>query len=95
MTSDKNPEEWDHGATVLTFDDLSGKAPEPEIEKDLSPVEILNFAKICLAWCVIVFLLSGILFGINKDFKDFFEKSSTVIPPIVTMILGFYFGKKS
>lgn len=94
MSVDNKHEEWDHQAQFV-FNDLSDKPPEPEVKNDLTPKEILNFAKICLAWCVLVFCFSGLLFGLNENYKDFFEKSSTVIPPIVTMILGFYFGKKS
>jgi len=90
VTDEGKFEDWDWEAEKVKAIDLSDDAPSPKRE-DITPKDLLDFAKVCLFWSMFVFCLSGILRGFSSDFSEFFEKSSTVVPPIITLILGFYF----
>lgn len=63
------------------------------IEKEeITPKDLLKFAKLILLWLMIIFILSAICELFYYD-SGIFEVCKTLIPPIATSIIGFYFGK--
>ena len=64
------------------------------IEKDITPRDLLKFAKQILLCVGILFLLSGITELFNPD-CGIFEVCKTILPPIGTLVIGFYFGKSN
>lgn len=70
--------------------DMSYSAP-----KELDPVRLLSFARWILITIVIVWLLACAdlqAFPGSKEASLIFEQSRTLLPPLVTLVLGFYFG---
>jgi hypothetical protein len=72
---------------------LKGTGKDPETRQ-------LHFAAVTLSGLGLVFLLSMAMYywpprtG-SDSAKDIFDASKTIIPPIVTLVLGYYFGKRS
>lgn len=63
--------------------------------KELDPLKLLSFARGILITIVVVWLLaSGSLLAFNdsKAAELIFEKADNFLPPLVTLVLGFYFG---
>lgn len=61
-------------------------------EEEITPKDLLKFAKLILLWLMIIFILSAICELFYSD-SGIFEVCKTLIPPIATSIIGFYFGK--
>lgn len=59
----------------------------------------LHFAAVTLSGLGLLFLLSMAMYywssNTNGPAKEIFDSSKTIIPPIVTLVLGYYFGKRS
>lgn len=67
----------------------------PEV-KDFNPNKAKhNLAQNTLLTVAIIFFLAGVsaVFGGEKG-KDVFDTCATVLPPIATLILGYFFSKK-
>lgn len=62
---------------------------------------MISFGSVILTGIGLVFALAMAMYyfetpvkDIESRGKDIFENCTTVLPPIVTLILGYYFGKK-
>ena len=60
----------------------------------------LHFAAVILSGLALLFILSmGMYYWAPSDragvAKEIFDASKTIIPPIVTLVLGYYFGKRT
>jgi hypothetical protein len=59
-------------------------------------VEKFSLAKWLLFALGLLFLLGGIaLLGSDQRGEKVFEACTTIIPPIATLVIGYYFGEKS
>ena len=68
-----------------------GDVPRP----DLDPQKLLSFAqRILMALVFLVLLACGVLLRWqgSKEAQTIFEQARTILPPMVTLVLGFYFG---
>lgn len=65
---------------------------EPMVEENVSPRDMLKFAKAILFILAILFTLGGFCEMIRPD-ASVFEACKTVLPPIATLVIGYYFGK--
>ena len=63
----------------------------PEL-KDVSPRELMIFAKYILLVLSLLFILGGISDLIRPEIH-IFEACKTILPPISTLVIGYYFGK--
>jgi len=66
----------------------------PLRERKLTPVHRLSFAKSILLGLAILFVI-GMLVSILTHNNEIFDACKTVLPPIATLIIGYYFGEKS
>ncbi|WP_062060835.1 hypothetical protein [Cellvibrio sp. OA-2007] len=62
---------------------------------------IISFGAVILTGIGLLFALAMAMFyfeqpdaAINSPGKEIFDKCATILPPIITLILGYYFGKK-
>jgi hypothetical protein len=62
-------------------------------EKSVTPRDRLIFAYWVLSSLFILFLLSGIAHVFYPS-SDIFESCKTILPPIATLIIGYYFGER-
>jgi hypothetical protein len=68
-----------------------GDVPRP----DLDPQKLLSFAQeILMALAILVILACGVLLRWpgSKEAQTIFEQARTILPPMMTLVLGFYFG---
>lgn len=61
-------------------------------EKEVTPRDILLLAKLILFVLAIIFVLGGIAEFLKPN-STIFEACKTILPPIATLVIGFYFGK--
>lgn len=66
----------------------------PLQERKLTPVHRLSFAKSILLGLAILFVLGMLISTITHN-NEIFDTCKTVLPPIATLIIGYYFGEKS
>ena len=59
---------------------------------DVTPKDLLQFAKSILSVISILFVFGGITEFIHPV-SGIFEACKTILPPIATLVIGFYFGK--
>ena len=64
------------------------------ISEDITPRDMLKLAKSILLMSAILFILGGIA-ELIKPNCGIFESCKTILPPIVTLVIGFYFGKSN
>lgn len=62
--------------------------------EEVSPQDLLKFAKMILSTIAIIFILAMFFKLFSKDYLVF-ESCKTILPPIATLVIGFYFGKSS
>ena len=65
--------------------------PRPELD----PQKLLSFAQqILMVLVFLMFLACGVLLRWpgSKEAQTLFEQARTILPPMVTLVLGFYFG---
>ena len=65
--------------------------PRPELD----PQKLLSFAQQILMVLVLLMCLAcGVLLRWpgSKEAQTLFEQARTILPPMVTLVLGFYFG---
>jgi len=72
---------------------ISGSTAEVEL-KEITPKDLLVFAKLILLVIALLFLFGAIADLINPN-GHVFEACKTILPPIATLVIGFYFGKNS
>lgn len=65
----------------------------PLKEHKITPVHRLSFAKSILLGLAILFCLGMLLTVFTHD-QSIFDACKTVLPPIATLIIGYYFGEK-
>lgn len=63
-------------------------------EKKLTPVHRLSFAKSILSGLAILFMI-GMFMTVFTQNNEIFDACKTVLPPIATLIIGYYFGERS
>jgi heme/copper-type cytochrome/quinol oxidase subunit 2 len=86
------------GAVIyLTY--LEHQAP-PNEKKSENSTRQLHFAAVVLTGLGLLFALSMAMFywdngDAESAGKQIFDAVKTIIPPIITLILGYYFGSKS
>lgn len=74
-------------------DDILDAAPAAIIE-DITPRDMLKFAKSILIVIAMLFFLGGVS-ELIKPKCGIFEACKTILPPIATLVIGFYFGKSN
>ncbi len=65
----------------------------PLKEQKVTPVHRLSFAKSILSGLALLFLVGMLVTVITHD-NAIFDACKTVLPPIATLIIGYYFGEK-
>lgn len=64
------------------------------INKDeVTPTDQFKFAKQLLFACASIFILSGLGACICPAGVPIFDACKTILPPIVTLVIGYYFGE--
>ena len=85
------------GTGTITQIDLEKVAAEQNIgnETDVSPKDKLAFAKGVLGFIFILAVLAGVarVWAVEEAGKDIFDAATTLLLPVVTLVLGFYFGR--
>lgn len=71
--------------------DFIGK-DKPIITNEVTPKDLLKFAKLILLMIVILFFMAGISELIYPD-NNFFDVCRNVLPSLTTLVIGYYFGK--
>lgn len=69
--------------------DVSGVKTE-----EVTPQDLLKLGREILITLAILFLLSAVSIVIWPS-SPVFEASSTILPPIATLVIGYYFGRAS
>lgn len=64
------------------------------IQEDITPRDMLKFAKAILAVLAVLFA-GGAACELLKPQSNIFEACKTILPPIATLVIGYYFGKSS
>ncbi len=64
------------------------------VTENITPKDLMKFAKMILAVVAVIFILSGISEFI-KPYNHVFEACKTILPSITTLVIGFYFGRSS
>lgn len=84
MTNDTNQKSLKKASDyIVYFDRVSEK-------------EKLEFAKLILLFVVIIWLLGGLALMYSAPRGgDIFEACKTILPPIATLIIGYYFSKRA
>ena len=67
---------------------------EPEVEEWNPHKHRMYLAYYILLGSAILFLISMILYAFNGN-KDIFDGCKTILPPIATLIIGYYFSEKN
>jgi len=62
--------------------------------KRVTPLELLDFAKGVLITVVVLFVLGAATTFFQPN-NTIFEACKTILPPIATLVMGYYFGKRS
>jgi len=79
----------------------SGKLSDTEEElsdvkgietQTITPKDLLGFAKGILIALAVLFLIGAII-DIYRPASIVFEACKTILPPIATLVIGYYFGK--
>ncbi len=63
--------------------------------KELEPLKLLSFARWILIAIVVLAVLSCavlLMYPGSKEASEVFEQARAILPPLVTLVLGFYFG---
>jgi hypothetical protein len=88
----------DEKEKIITFEVLDDSEEKkrgiPRLGAPISEADKLGLAKGTLIALAIVFVISAVTYGINDQSKAVFETVKQVVPPIVTLILGYYFASK-
>jgi hypothetical protein len=74
-------------------DDIIEESPAATTE-EITPRDLMGFAKLILGAMTILFILAGISELIRPN-CGIFESCKTILPPIATLVIGFYFGKSN
>lgn len=64
------------------------------VEQNITPKDLLGLAKYILMAIAIMFCL-GCISELYQKGSAIFEACKTILPPIATLVIGFYFGKSS
>lgn len=74
-------------------DDVIDEAPAV-ITEEITPRDLMKFAKLILGVIALLFVL-GALSEVIRPTCGVFEACKTILPPIATLVIGFYFGKSN
>lgn len=72
-------------------EDFLDDKPTLKIE-DVTPRDLLTFSKVILIVLAIMWIAGG-LSEILRPNNNLFEACKVTLPPIATLIIGYYFGK--
>lgn len=61
-------------------------------EEEVTPKDLLLFGKLILLGVSLIFCLGMLCDMINQNVQ-IFEACKTILPPIATLIIGYYFAK--
>lgn len=61
-------------------------------EENITPRDMMTFAKSILLVIAILFALGGVC-ELFRPQSSIFEACKTILPPIATLVIGYYFGK--
>jgi hypothetical protein len=62
--------------------------------QEISATDRLEFAKWVLFGSAVLLLLAGVSYVWNQDAgQKIFDEISRMVPPIVTLVIGYYFSK--
>jgi hypothetical protein len=76
--------------------DSSDVADTPALsEENVSPLEKFKFAKWILLGCALIFFASGYAAIFYPTGVPIFDACKTILPSIVTLVIGYYFGESS
>ncbi len=64
------------------------------VEENITPRDLMKFAKAILFVLAVLFAL-GAVCDLIRPQSGVFEACKTVLPPIATLVIGYYFGKSS
>lgn len=64
------------------------------ISEDVTPKDLLKFAKVILLFIAILFVM-GMVAELISPKGIIFEACKTLLPSIVTLVIGFYFGRSN
>jgi len=64
------------------------------IEEDITPRDLMKFAKGILLALALLFAL-GAICELFRPESNIFEACKTILPPIATLVIGYYFGKSA
>lgn len=64
------------------------------IEENITPRDLMKFAKAILLVLALLFAL-GAICEVFKPQSNIFEACKTILPPIATLVIGYYFGRSS
>lgn len=81
-------------ALVMAYVVFSNKeSPSASVD-----AKLIHFGAVILTGLGLIFLLSMAMFYFDVEGsmrgKEIFDSTKTILPPVVTLILGYYFGKK-
>jgi len=61
-------------------------------EENITPRDLMKFAKAILMVLAVLFALGAVCDLINPQ-SSIFEACKTILPPIATLVIGYYFGR--
>ncbi len=81
-------------ATKMNKEYVSDKITEKDgiADESVTPKDMLKFAKAILLMLAILFTI-GVICEMIKTQSTVFEACRTILPPIATLVIGYYFGK--
>jgi hypothetical protein len=76
-----------------TKDDVLDEVPAA-VAEDITPRDLMAFAKSILVVVAVLFALGGASEFFQPN-SGVFEACKTILPPIATLVIGFYFGRSN
>lgn len=81
LDGNKKTDDW--GSSEATAD--------IKYENEVTPIHLLNFAKVILLSIAIIFILASITELVWPK-NEVFETCKVILAPIATLVIGYYFG---
>jgi hypothetical protein len=71
------------------------KATNPNVQAGPDPDKLLSLAKHTLLGLAIIYVITIFAYMLyGEPAKRIFDTTANILPPIATLVIGFYFGKK-
>lgn len=74
-------------------EELEKKRGRPRLDR-VTEAEKLDLARYALLGLAIIFIAGAAMFIFNKQAEIVFDTVKQVVPPIATLIFGYYFARK-